>query len=228
MDIRKQIALYLSLSVIVIYWFYQWFTADTHAILPANFSEFAGRIALIKLIHMTAIFLLLRIEGAGWHELGISRTDWKKHVLRGLLYGLILFVLLNVGLNNVLGGLFPKPAGQVNILMYFNEPQNLVIWLVIGVLGGGVVEELVRIFILTRFEKGLRAPGLYAALICSSAIFGVGHLYQGTGTAISTGISGLIMGGIYIRRRSALEVMTIHAFSDVLAILAASQLATRH
>ena len=154
--------------------------------------------------------------------MGVSRSDWKRHLLRGLLYGLILFVLLNVGLNNVLSGLFPKPESQgTTVMMYLAEPRNLLVWILLGILGGGVVEELIRIFVLTRFERAFHAPGLYFALICSSVVFGFGHLYQGTGAAISTGISGLIMGLIFIRRRSALEVIAAHAFSDVLAILAA-------
>ena len=57
-------------------------------------------------------------------------------------------------------------------------------------------------------------------------VFGIGHLYQGVGTAISVGLSGLVLGAIYIKRRSAIEVITIHAFSDILAILGAYKLAS--
>jgi membrane protease YdiL (CAAX protease family) len=100
--------------------------------------------------------------------------------------------------------------------------------MLVGILGGGLTEELSRIFVLTRFEKAFQRPGLYVALIFSSVIFGIGHLYQGTGAAISTGIYGVVIGLIFIRRRSALEVITAHAFSDVLAILAATLLAMNH
>jgi membrane protease YdiL (CAAX protease family) len=226
MNIPKRTAIYLSIFVVVGYWIYQCFTAQSHAIPPADFSVFVSRIVISKLIQLSAILLLLKLEGANWSEMGVTAKDWKKHVLTGLLYGLILFVLLNVGLSSVLNSIFPNSSGSASpILMYFNNLQNLVIWLVIGILGGGVVEELLRIFVLTRFEKAFRGPGLYLALICSSVVFGFGHLYQGPGTAISTGVSGLVMGIIFIRRRSALEVITVHAFSDVLAILAAYQLA---
>ena len=84
--------------------------------------------------------------------------------------------------------------------------------------------ELMRIFVLTQSEKAFGKAGLYGALIFSSIIFGMGHLYQDTGSAISTGISGLILGMIFIRR-SAVEVIATHAFSDVLSILAAFELA---
>lgn len=82
-----------------------------------------------------------------------------------------------------------------------------------------------RVFVLTRFEKSFGITGLYVALVISSVLFGLSHLYQRMGTAITTGISGFVFGIIFIHRRSATEIITVHAFSDVLSILAAYQLA---
>ena len=84
-----------------------------------------------------------------------------------------------------------------------------------------MVEELQRIFIFTRFEKWLGRPGLILGIVLSSVMFGVGHLYQGLGIAISTAVSGVIFALVYLRRRSALEPITAHALSDVLAMLGA-------
>lgn len=56
-------------------------------------------------------------------------------------------------------------------------------------------------------------------------MFGFGHLYQGLGSAISTAVSGLVFSLVYLRRRSALEPIAAHAFSDVLAMLGATMLA---
>ena len=113
-----------------------------------------------------------------------------------------------------------------SVTSLFRRPEDLLIWLPIGILGGGVVEELQRIFILTRFEKWLGRPGLALALLISSAMFGVGHLYQGLASALATAVSGLVFALVYLRRRSALEPITAHASSDVLAMFAATILAT--
>ena len=43
--------------------------------------------------------------------------------------------------------------------------------------------------------------------------------------AISTAVSGLVFSLAYLRRRSALEPVAAHAFSDVLAMLGATMLA---
>ena len=45
--------------------------------------------------------------------------------------------------------------------------------------------------------------------------------------AISITISGAVFALVYLRRRSALEAMVAHGFSDVLAVLAATMLAVR-
>ncbi len=224
MNLSKQKALQLSLLVIVFYWVYQLILAPTHHIENTSFTDFASRIAVIKCIHLLTIIVLLKLEQESWKNLGFTFKNWKKQLLFGVLGAVVMFLLISVGLNSVLGSLFPKPSGSGNLLDYFTEPQNLYIWLALGIAGGGFVEELVRIFILTRFQKKFHQCGLYFALICSSVVFGVGHLYQGTGSAISTGISGLILGIVYIKRRSALEVITLHAFTDVFGILAAYQL----
>lgn len=137
-----------------------------------------------------------------------------------------MFVGLNVALNSVMTSLIPKSsASGPSVMVFFKEPRNLLVWLPIGIFGGGVVEEIERIFILTRFEKWFGRRGLIAGVVLSSAMFGFGHLYQGLGTAIATAVSCVVLALVFLRRRSAVEPMVAHAFSDVLAILAATMLA---
>jgi membrane protease YdiL (CAAX protease family) len=138
----------------------------------------------------------------------------------------VMFVGLNVVLDSVLNSVFPRPASSgPGIMAFFKSPRNLVAWLPIGIFGGGVVEELERIFVLTRFEAWLGRRGLVLGVVLSSAMFGYGHLYQGVGTALGTAVSGVVFSLVYLRRRSALEPIAAHAFSDVLAILGATMLA---
>ena len=176
-----------------------------------------------QLLVFAALFLLLRLEGEGFKELGLSGHQWPKHLGIGLLFGLGMFFALNVALGAVMQSLLPRPAGNgPTIVSFFNEPRNLLAWLPIGIFGGGVVEELQRIFIFTRFEKWLGRPGLILGIVLSSLMFGLGHRYQGLGIAISTAVSGVIFALVYLRRRSALEPIAAHAFSDVFAMLVAT------
>jgi len=223
MTVSKRTSLGISLGVIALYWIYQIVSQRPDAPLPAHFSDLVWRIVRTKIVVLTALFLLLRLEGEGFKELGVSGYKWPKHLGIGLLFGVAMFVALNVALGSVMGSLFPRPAASgPTIMSFFKEPGNLLAWLPIGIFGGGVVEELQRIFIFTRFEKWLGRPGLILGIVLSSVMFGLGHRYQGIGIAISAAVSGVLFALVYLRRRSALEPITAHAFSDVLAILGAT------
>ena len=223
MTISKRTSLGMSLGAIVLYWIYQIVWQRPDAPLPAHFSALVWRIVWAKIIMLTVLFLLLRLEGEGFQGLGLSGHEWPKHLGVGLLFGLGMFVTLNVGLGSVMSSLLPRPAvGGPSIFIFFKEPRNLLAWLPIGIFGGGVVEELQRIFIFTRFEKWLGRPGLILGIMLSSVMFGLGHRYQGLGIAISTAVSGVLFALVYLRRRSALEPITAHAFSDVLAMVGAT------
>lgn len=226
MPLSKQSGLRVSLSVIVLYWCWQILAQRAPQPLPAQFSDFALRVVRSKLLVGASLFALLRLEGEGLASLGCSPVEWRKRLGFGLAAGLAMFVGFNVALDSLFNALIPKaPTSGVSVLSYFEAPANLLLWLPIGVFGGGVIEELQRVFIITRFERWLGRPGLVLGVVLSSVMFGFGHRYQGLGTALSTGVAGITFALLYLRRRSALEPITAHAASDVLAILAATLLA---
>jgi membrane protease YdiL (CAAX protease family) len=227
MGMTKHAALNLSVILIIAYWLYQLLSISSRVELPTEFTDFALHVGITKLAHITIISLLVWLSNETWSQLGFTTINLTKQIAYGLIMGLVLMLLFNVGLNSVLGSIFPKPADSAGVMNYFTNTDNLFFWLLLGIVGGGFTEELMRIFVLTRFENKFGLVGLYTALIVSSLLFGMGHLYQGIGTAISTGISGFVMGMIYVKRRKAWEIITIHAFSDVLSILAAFYLNSR-
>ena len=226
MTLSKRAALGISLGVIVLHWIYQIVSHRSGPSVPAHFSELVVRIVSTKLLVFAALFLLLRLEGERFDRLGVIRHEWPRQLGLGIAIGFAMFVGLNVMLDSVMNHLIPRPPSNApSITAFFKTPRNLLAWLPIGIFGGGVVEELERIFVLTRFEKWLGRPGLILGVALSSAMFGYAHLYQGVGTAIGTMLSGVVFSLVYLRRRSALEPVTAHAFSDVLAMLGATMLA---
>jgi uncharacterized protein len=226
MSLSKRTALGVSLGSVAGYWIYLLVSQRVSPVLPADFGELALRLVRSKLIVFAALFVLLRLEGEGFSALGLARREWRRHAGLGLAIGFAMFLLFNVGLDSAMNSLLPRPpASGPSIMSYFSQPANLLMWLPIGIFGGGVVEELQRIFVITRFEKWLGRPGLVLGVVLSSAMFGFGHRYQGPGVAIGTAISGTVLALVYLRRRSALEPIVAHAFSDVLAMVAATMLA---
>ena len=71
MTVSKRTSLGISLGAIVLYWIYQ---IRPDAPLPAHFSTLVWRIGCTKIIVLTALFLLLRLEG---------RTEILVEVARG-------------------------------------------------------------------------------------------------------------------------------------------------
>lgn len=226
MLVSKRTALFVSLLAILASWAYQLATLRNGHQLPSTFSEFAVAIAIKKLIVIAVIFALLELAGEGFDALGLTSKEWPRRLGVGLAIGTAMFLVFNVGLASVLGTMFPRaPTSGVSVMDYFQAPANLLLWLPISVFAGGVVEELQRIFVITRFEQWLGRAGLVLGVVLSSVMFGVGHLYQGVGIAIATGVSGAVLALVYLRRRSALEPIAAHAISDVFAVLAATLLA---
>ncbi|MBI5170748.1 MAG: CPBP family intramembrane metalloprotease [Candidatus Eisenbacteria bacterium] len=220
--------LHLSLAAIVASWAWQVFLHPGGGALPADFGAFVLKIARSKAIVLAVIVVLLRLGGEGPGSVGLAREGAWRRIGIGLAIGLPMFVLFNVVLDSALAAVFPKPPQTgPSVMTFFRDPRHLFAWLPISVLAGGFVEELQRVFVLTRFEKRFGRPGLVFAIAASSAVFGHGHLYQGVGTAIGTGLAGVAWSLLYLRRRSALEPMAAHACADVLAVIAATLIAAR-
>ena len=57
--------------------------------------------------------------------------------------------------------------------------------------------------------------GLTVAVFASSAVFGLGHAYQGAGGILKTGVIGLVMAGLYVLSGSLWPPVALHAATDV-------------
>jgi membrane protease YdiL (CAAX protease family) len=224
---RRRILLF-SLLVIAVSWSYTLWTAfGTPAVVPERFSTLVLDIAVRKTVVVAAILLLLRLSGESLRTLGFVRVPWVKDIGRGVLYGLGVFIVLNVGLSTILATLLPPENTGVagTLTRFFTDRSHLLIWIPVGVIAGGVAEEIERAFVLTRFEQWLGRGGLAAGLVLSSLVFGAAHLYQSRSSAMSAAVSGLVFGLVYLRRRSGLEAAACHAFADVLGVVVATLLA---
>jgi len=112
----------------------------------------------------------------------------------------------------------PTAARGVDLAPLFHNVAQYPIWIFLAVFKGGVVEEGMRVFGLTRFEKVFGRPGLLTAAVVGSIVFGINHLYQGVDSAIGTGVQALLFILIYLRRRRTLEAVAAHAVYDIIGI----------
>ncbi len=136
----------------------------------------------------------------------------------GLVFGTVLFMFSIFLIGPAIDYLIPSTKNEIDLSKYFNEINYLPIWLFIAIFKGGVVEELWRGFSISQFSKEYGKTGLIMAIILSSAVFGIGHLYQGYDAVVVTTIEGLVLGAIFMLRKSLLELILIHATRDILSI----------
>lgn len=98
-----------------------------------------------------------------------------------------------------------------------NSPVDAVVLAAIGIVGGGIREEVQRAFILHRFEQHL--GGARVGLLVFSVVFGLLHALQGWAAAIITGLLGAFWGLVYLWRRSIVAPVVSHASFNLVETL---------
>lgn len=113
-----------------------------------------------------------------------------------------------------------KAAKKLSFILPSSGEERRWWWLVC--ITAGVCEEIVyRGFLLHYFQATAFHVSLTTALVVSSMIFGIGHLYQGAAGSVSTVVIGFVMGILFVMTGNLLLPMVLHAVMDlrVLAML---------
>jgi membrane protease YdiL (CAAX protease family) len=103
--------------------------------------------------------------------------------------------------------------------------RELVLFCVVGIIGGIWEELLYRGFLIWFF---LPAVGAFMAILCSSAIFGLGHCYQGWRNVIRTAIVGVGLAVCYVLTFSLWWLMISHAMMNIYGGLLSVRLQRLH
>jgi membrane protease YdiL (CAAX protease family) len=192
----------------------------------AGWSPTISSLPYVLTLTLADTFVLIVLMVAFMRAHGESATMlWvgKRPPVREVLFGLALVPLLLVmvvvllnGLHLLVPSLHNVTTNPLEQLAGTTSVQAAIFGLV-GVVGGGVREELQRAFILHRFEQHLGGAGVGA--IVSSVAFGYFHLLQGKDAAIAAGTLGFVWAIVYLQRRSAIAPIISHAGFDSLQIL---------
>jgi membrane protease YdiL (CAAX protease family) len=142
-----------------------------------------------------------------------------------LAWDFLLVVFLGLVLSTGMRALWRRhsPAAipkQLNSLSYFlpSTTQERRWWIVVCLTAGFCEEVLFRGFVIHYLHSSGFALGYGSALAISAAIFGLQHLYQGTG-AFSTVITGLVLGVLFMVTGSLLLPILFHAAFDLQVLL---------
>jgi membrane protease YdiL (CAAX protease family) len=165
------------------------------------------------------VVLFLYLAGQRFWDLGFRRVRLLSQIGRGALFGLIIFLIDTFISTPLLELAWPQTSAESAMMKsLFSRLVFLPLWVFLSVFKGGLVEEVWRIFILTRFEKIAKKAGLIVALILGSLVFGLGHAYQGAAAVFSSALLGFFFALVFLRKRLAWEAVSAHAAFDLIGI----------
>jgi len=181
-------------------------------------SLISGFGALIPvLISLVALFGCLKAGSA--KLLGLKRqASWPRTILIGAAIGIALQMLFHV----VLDPVFELISGsQLDLSNVENVEGNFpvyALWLAIGWVIGGFLEELsFRGYMITRIRYllGENAVGTTIAVLATAIPFGIAHAYQDSAGAISAAVMGACFAVVFIRSGYNLWIpILVHGFAN--------------
>lgn len=183
-----------------------------------NDYQLAGAVGIL-----TAVIIvgeLLRQKGSSWREFGLVKPESLRKTLLGALIAYVAMVVTVIPVGSLIVSILgetPDISGFDNIRA--NLPA-LLFWILLSWLVAGFGEELIfRGFVMNRLAQvfGGSRSAWAGALVIQAVIFGFGHSYQGTVGIIVTGVTGLVMGAIYLIAKRRLWIpIIVHGLNDTI------------
>jgi membrane protease YdiL (CAAX protease family) len=158
-----------------------------------------------------------KAEGLAW----LSAGSWMRFVVAGVIVAVIALLLLpavQAIWNEKIRARFTKGAQSFNFILPVTVKERQW-WAAICVSAGVCEEVLYRGFLLHYFHASAFHLGIMVALLLSSIVFGVGHLYQGVSGVIQTAVLGFIFGIIFLLTGVLLVPIVLHAVIDLRLLL---------
>ena len=159
------------------------------------------------------VYLLWR-SGFSPSQIGLSRPRWRPDLLGGLglaaligLPGLALYLLSRIlGMN-----------ASVEPAELYDTWWRIPVLLLVAFANGWAEEVIVVGFLITRLRQLRVSP--VAAVIASSVLRGLYHLYQGFGAGLGNLAMGLVFGYVYVRTGRLWPLIVAHGLIDAVAFV---------
>ncbi|MDX1629389.1 MAG: type II CAAX endopeptidase family protein [Fulvivirga sp.] len=171
--------------------------------------------------YLLGLFIaLLTFWATGWDKsyFGLGKVEWKASVLPALGYTLIIIIFNDIILEPLTEKLLDK---EVNLEAFEglrgNLPNLLIMLLGMWVIAAFGEEFFYRGYVMKRLADLLdnNEQSWVVALILSSLIFGIVHIYQGISGIITTGCIGIILGiALFRNRQNLLIPILTHGLYD--------------
>lgn len=173
-------------------------------------------------LQLPLAWLLLRLRRQRWSDLGFTRPpSCARAILIGSALGIALELLAVLVTTPFISHLFGKQPDYSPFHSLRGNAQLLLLFLGFNWTLAAFGEELCfRGFLMNRLAGafGGATPAWIASLVLCSALFGWGHTEQGISGWLQEGLSGLLLGAIYLASRRNLAIPIVaHGVSNTLA-----------
>ncbi len=168
---------------------------------------------------------LLRRRGMGWGTFGLRRpARWRKTLTLTLGGVVLLHVLIRIMKPFLSEHVTGEPLDLSHFESLRSDPLVLILGLLIVWTVAAFGEEMVfRGFVLNRTSQFFSSRGTsrwWSAVILSSVVFGLGHIYQGWTGVILSAIAGLVYCAAYfLDGRCLWAPILIHGLYDTSVFL---------
>jgi membrane protease YdiL (CAAX protease family) len=152
----------------------------------------------------------------------VLRIGWTfRHAVRELILGVVLFVPLCLGAALLEWALLraglSAPATPLPSFLKERGPAEAILAVLLVSVVAVAEETIFRGYLVLRFQAVLRSTTL--AVLLSSAIFAVGHGYEGSAGLLTVGLMGVAYAVVYLWRGSLLAPVVMHFLQDFLGIV---------
>lgn len=185
-------------------------------LIPALLVPGVGVLGSMTIMLLALIFVRQSRQGT----LAFIFQNVSRSVAIGISAGVVIQAALYFGVEPLIEAATNSKISLESFDAITGNVQNYLILLTIGIIFGGIVEELVFRGFVIGWGTQLFGDksGLLLAFL-SAAAFGAAHLYQGIAGVLSTGLTGLIFGILYLLTgRKLLPVVLAHMTVNFIGI----------
>lgn len=188
--------------------------ADAYGLIPLT-----QTIALIPLV-----WIALRLRREPWRTIGLRRPEnLGRAVVIGVVAGILMELLADYVTTPLISGFFGAAPDNSGLQGIEGNLSMLLIFLGLNWTLAAFGEEVsFRGFLLQRLARlfGDGQAAWWVALLLSSIVFGVGHTEQGPAGWVQEGLSGFLLGVLFLASGRSLAIPIIaHGVSNTLAFV---------
>jgi len=188
--------------------------ADAYGLVPITQTIF-----LVPLI-----WIALRVRRERWALIGWFRPpSWRRAIAIGVVAGIAMELLAVLVTTPLISGWFGVEPDYSEFLSIRGNVAQLCLYLALSWVIAAFGEEICfRGFLMQRLARvfGGSNGAWIGSLLASSVLFGWGHTEQGVSGWIQEGLSGLLLGVLFLANRRCLAVPIIaHGVSNSLAFV---------